>query len=208
MSFEIWLAFVGTLLAVMVTPGPGHFLMMSNAMRNGFGRAAFTAFGDVSANMVQMALASAGIAILLSLSQNVLSVIQWLGVAYLVWVGYARWRKAPQTAQKQYAGQRDSALKLYLQGMGTAAVNPRAIAFFATLFPQFLSLDLPFWPQFLTLMVTFVAIDLTFLSFYGLTAHWFSQRLQGDARVRLERIGAALLVVAALLLGLKALAIG
>ena len=38
MTFETWIAYVGTVLILMSTPGPSHLLMLSNSLSNGFRR--------------------------------------------------------------------------------------------------------------------------------------------------------------------------
>lgn len=92
---------------------------------------------------------------------------------------------------------------LWLQGFTTSAANPKAVVFFAALFPQFISPDAPFWPQFLILSATYIAIDGTFLSAYGLSASWVARRFRGRARTGVERAGGVFMIVAAMLLGLK-----
>ncbi|GAB5446122.1 MAG: hypothetical protein Gyms2KO_09950 [Gymnodinialimonas sp.] len=75
--------------------------------------------------------------------------------------------------------------------------------FFSALFPQFITLDAPFWPQFLILSATYIVIDGLFLSAYGLGSNWVVKRFKGRARVWVERIGGGFMIGAAVLLGLK-----
>ena len=62
MTVEIWLAYVGTVLLLMSTPGPSQLLMLSNSATNGLGRGLFSAFGDLTANLLQMLAAGLGLA--------------------------------------------------------------------------------------------------------------------------------------------------
>ncbi len=50
---DVWLAYVGTVLVLMSTPGPSHLLMIANNFANGFSRSLATAAGDLSANALQ-----------------------------------------------------------------------------------------------------------------------------------------------------------
>lgn len=202
MSFELWLVYVATVLALMSTPGPSQLLMLSNAMANGFGRSVFTAFGDLTANALQMLAAGLGLAAALASSAAALTVVKWLGVAYLVWLGLRMILKAGHGATRA-AAPRASRRTLWLQGFATSAANPKAVVFFAALFPQFISAEAAFWPQFLILAATYIVLDGAFLCAYGLGAAWVARRFRGAARLWIERAGGAFMIAAAALLGLR-----
>ena len=92
---------------------------------------------------------------------------------------------------------------LWLQGFVTSATNPKAIVFFASLFPLFIAADAPFWPQFVILSGTYLAIDALFLTSYGRGADWLAKRLASRARPWADRIGGGFMIGAAVLLGLR-----
>ncbi|MGB0694216.1 MAG: LysE family translocator [Rhodospirillaceae bacterium] len=208
MTWEIWMLYVATVLALMSTPGPSQLLMLSNSMAHGFQRSLATAAGDLTANMLQMLAAGLGLAAILAASANALTVIKWAGVAYLIWLGVRMIRKAKvrDGAQGNDRATPKASLKsLWLQGFLTSAANPKAVVFFAALFPQFIQADSAFWPQFLILSATYIALDGAFLSAYGLGASWVARRFKGTARCWIERIGGGFMIGAAILLGLKSM---
>lgn len=202
MTLSLWLAYVATVLALMSTPGPSHMLMISNSIAYGARRSAATAVGDLMANVLQMLAAGLGLAALIAQSGTVLSVIKWAGVAYLLWLGLTKLRQAGQGKMPQ-AGETRSPKALWMQGFVTSAANPKAVVFFAALFPQFLDPSLPFWPQFLILSLTYLAMDGAFLVTYGLAADRLATRLQGRARLWLDKAGGVFMIVAALLLAAR-----
>ena len=205
MPIEIWTMYVVTVLAMMSTPGPSHLLMLSNSMAHGFKRSLATVAGDLTANLLQMLAAGLGLAALLTVYGNALAIIKWLGVAYLIFLGLRLIRNAgTRNADSQEAAPA-SIRKLWLQGFITSATNPKAIVFFAALFPQFISADGPFWPQFIVLSITYIVIDGLFLCAYGMGAHWIANRFTGSTRTTIEKIGGGLMLGAAVLLGLKTL---
>ena len=204
MSLDIWMIYVATVLALMSTPGPSQLLMLSNCGTHGFRRGVFTAAGDLTANALQMLAAGLGLAALIAASATALAVIKWAGVAYLIWLGVRMILKArPNDPDLSRKAPRVSLRGLWMQGFITSAANPKAVVFFAALFPQFISADVAFWPQFLILSATYIAIDGMFLSAYGLSASWIARRFQGTAKLWIERAGGAFMIVAAILLGLK-----
>jgi len=202
LNIELWLAYVTTVLILMSTPGPSHLLMLSNSLGNGFGRSLSTAAGDLTANVVQMIIASLGVVGLVYSSQSFFVVIKWAGVCYLIFMGVTQFRKRfdPSVAARSSVR---SLRSLYWQGFMTSAANPKAIIFFAALFPQFVNPAVASGRQFLILGVTYLVVDACFLLFYGGFAGWIESRFRHHVGRHLNQISGALLVVAAILLGLK-----
>ena len=205
MSFEIWLTYLATVLAFMITPGPSHLLMLSNSMTHGFRPSLATTAGDLTANALQMLAAGLGLAAILVASQNALTVIKWAGVAYLIWMGIRMWRHASHAKTTAGAAPSASLKTLWGQGFLTSAANPKAVVFFAALFPQFIDPNLPFVPQFVALSITYIIVDGTFLASYGISASWLASKLKDNATVLAHRIGSVFLIGAAVMLGLKTL---
>ena len=206
MPLEIWTLYVATVLALMSTPGPSQLLMLSNSGTHGFNRAIFTAGGDLTANALQMLAAGLGLAALIAASGAALTIIKWAGVAYLLWLGTRMILRAHPNNPNLGDAQPTASLRaLWLQGFITSAANPKAVVFFAALFPQFISADGPFWTQFLILSATYIIMDGLFLSAYGLSASWIAKRFKGTAKVWIERLGGGFMIGAAVLLGLKSI---
>lgn len=206
MPFDTWTLYLLTVLALMSTPGPSQLLMLTNSGIHGFQRSLSTAAGDLTANALQMLAAGLGLAAVVATSATSLAVIKWAGVAYLIWLGIRMIRRAKPDDPSQPEQTASASLgSLWLQGFLTSAANPKAVVFFAALFPQFISPDLAFWPQFLILSATYIVMDGLFLCAYGLGASWIVQRFKGSARVWVERIGGGFMIGAAVLLGLKSI---
>ena len=203
MPWDAWIAYLLTVLVLMSTPGPSHLLMLSNSMAHGFGRSLATAAGDLFANVLQMLAAGLGLATLILASESAFTVIKWLGVTYLVWLGGRMIYRSHTAGAAQASYPAATRRRLWLQGFVTSAANPKAVVFFAALFPQFIDPERTFWIQLSILSATYVAIDGCFLIAYGAGADWISKQLKGAARGWLDRIGGAFLIGAAVLLGLR-----
>lgn len=206
MPIDTWTLYVLTVLALMSTPGPSQLLMLTNSGVHGFNRSLATAAGDLSANALQMLAAGLGLAAVIAASVTALTVIKWAGVGYLIWLGIRMIRRAkPDKPGEQVDRKKASLRALWLQGFLTSAANPKAVVFFAALFPQFIAADAAFWPQFLILSATYIVLDGLFLATYGLGSNWVVRRFKGSARVWVERIGGGFMIGAAVLLGLKSI---
>lgn len=205
MQTEILITYVLTVLALMSTPGPSHLLMLSNSAANGFRRSLATAAGDLTANMLQMLAAGLGLSALIMTAPQAFIAIKLAGVLYLVWLGIQMLRKSFKLRHAEALAPRTSLKALYLQGFITSATNPKAVVFFAALFPQFISGAAPFWPQFIALSAAYIFIDGTFLSFYGFAASRLRKFTTSNASRWIDRLGGVGILIAALLLGLKSM---
>ena len=202
MSTELWLAYVTTVLILISTPGPSHLLMLSNSLGNGFNRSLATAGGDLSANIVQITVASLGLVSLIYSSQTFFAVIKWAGVSYLIFMVVMKFRKRFDPSVAVLSRIR-TLRSLYWQGFMTSAANPKAVVFFAALFPQFVNPALQTGKQLVIMGVTYLVIDDCFLTIYGGFAGWIESRFRHQVGHHMNQISGALLVGAAILLGLK-----
>ena len=204
MTFQTWSIYVATVLALMSTPGPSQLLMLSNTPRNGFKRGIATAFGDLTANSLQMLAAGLGLGAIIASSASSLRTIKWIGVSYLLYLGIKMIRNAgADDINNDNGGREENLSTLWTQGFLTSAANPKAVVFFAALFPQFIDPALPLANQLLILSVTYLVLDGVFLSLYGISASWLVSKLRGRARNHIDRVGGSFVIAAAVLLGIK-----
>ncbi len=204
MSVETWLLYVATVLLLMITPGPSHLLMLSVSMANGFQRSLATAAGDLTANALQIMLAGFGLAAVITSSRHGLSIVKWAGVSYLVWIGVRQIRASLKSKGTSTPAPTATLRTLWFRGFVTSASNPKAVVFFAALFPQFLNPQRSLGPQILILGATYIAIDGCFLATYGKGASWLAKKVRGHHSAWVERAAGSSLIVAAILLGLRA----
>ena len=202
MEANIWLAFITAVLIIMSTPGPSQLLMLSNTVKNGMRRSLFTAAGDLSANFIQMVIASLGLATLIQGSSQFFMVVKWAGVVYLIYLGL-RLILLDSAVDLPSTGKRQSSGSLYWQGFITSAANPKAVIFFAALFPQFIEPSEPLLLQFMVLSATYLTIDGVFLCIYGKFAELLVKQLITKSSGLLSSVSGVLLIGAAILLGLK-----
>ena len=206
MTLDNWVLFMIAVLALMSTPGPSQLLMLSNSATYGLKNSVATITGDLSANLLQMIIATAGIGLLIASFDNILIYIKWIGVIYLVWNALKLILSKKQNANNyKKSNNKKIYRKLFLQGFLTSASNPKAILFFAALFPQFISANGDIWIQFLILSITYISIDGIFLLFYGLAASKIAMMIKSNSSLIINKVGGSLMLVAAFLLGLKSL---
>ena len=201
MPLETYLIYLGVLVAFFVTPpDTSQLLIISNSLRHGLRRATVTIAGDLTANAVQMSLAAFGLTALIATNAGALSVVKWLGVAYLVWIGLKLLLSRGGAGTELRAA---APGRLFRQGFLTSSANPYAVVFFGALFPQFIDPALPVLPQLLILGLTYLVVDGLILVLWG----WAAIRTLGRVRrltgVWINRVSGGLMIAAAVLLGLK-----
>ena len=203
MELAIWLSFVGTVLLIAFTPGPSVLLATANSMKYGAKKTLGTILGDLSANLCQIALASLGLASFVISSGTIFQFIKWCGVAYLIYMGLSKIFSKSQIEISDTKDQERSFAKLYGEGFLMSAANPKAIVFFAALFPLFLDPNAPFLVQVIILALTFLAIDGVSLIIYARFAEQLKSYLENREKVHLQnKIVGSLLIFSGIMLSL------
>lgn len=171
MTLKILLIFAITEFLLSMTPGPAVFLVISQGIKFGFASSIRGTLGILTGNAIYFALSAAGLGALLIASATLFEIIRWVGVAYLVYVGFSMLiskGEAQAVADKAVSPRRS--LKLFSQGLITQLSNPKAIVFFTALLPQFVTPGSHVFQQFVVLGVTSIAVEFPVLLVYGFVA--------------------------------------
>ena len=157
-----WLLYTAAALGLSLTPGPNGLLALTHGALYGVRRTVSTIAGGALGFTIIIALSLFGIGALLAASAGLLTVLKWVGGAYLVWLGIQVWRSPPLGLQQDSGARVITATALFRQGLLAAVTNPKGILFFVAFLPQFLSTDLPLLGQFAVMAATFVGIEILF----------------------------------------------
>ena len=190
--------FLPACFALNMAPGPNNLLSVSNATRYGYRTACLAGGGRLLAFAAMIALASAGLAVVLQTSEWLFYGIKIVGAAYLLYLAWQLWIADVQVeaeTRRSDAG----LLGLARQEFLVAAGNPKAILIFTAFLPQFVSVNsaTSVAEQFAWLGAMFLLLEWLAIAIYAwLGAYmqrWFSQ----PARRRLfNRVSASLLACA------------
>jgi homoserine/homoserine lactone efflux protein len=204
MELSTWLAFFAAAWAISISPGPGALASMSAGLNHGFKYGYVTIFGLVLGIWTQLAVVGVGLGALVAASSTAFSVVKWLGVGYLVWLGIAQWR-AP--ARPLVALSDSSALvtqrSLILKAWMINVVNPKGTVFLLAVVPQFMNLSQPLLPQYLTIGITLGFTDMVVMAGYITLASRVLRALKQPSHIRaMNRTFGSLFVMAGTLLAL------
>lgn len=186
-------AFVAAILIFLAIPGPGNLALITSTSKGGIPAGLAATMGVIAGDQVLMWAAVAGVATLLATYPAAFHAVQWLGAAYLAWLGFRMLTAKPGAAPVLNIQPRH-----YFRQAGLITLlNPKAIVFYMAFFPLFVD------PARHQGLVTFgvMAATIAFLTFlYGLVVvlltHFLAERMRANpliARV-LEKVAGVFLI--------------
>lgn len=173
-------AFVAAFILLLFIPGPGNLAIITSTTKGGLKGGLAATLGLMAGDQVLMWAAVAGMAALLSANPAVFKAVQWLGAAYLVWLGFkmllAKAGDAPILNIRPH--------HYFRQAMAITVLNPKAIVFYMAFFPLFID---PAHHQglvtFTAMAATVAVLALVYCVGVVLLTHYLAQHLRASPRV-------------------------
>ena len=195
-------AFVVAVIVFLAIPGPGNLALVSSTAQGGVRGGLAATLGLIVGDQVLMWLAVAGVAALLAASPMLFAGVQWLGAAYLAWLGWRMLRAQPGSGPVLTIRPGH----YFRQALWITLLNPKAIVFYMAFFPMFVDpARHQGWVTF-GFMASTVAV-LTFLYAalaVALTRHFADRLRASPTAVRwLNRLAGSLLLAFGLRLALS-----
>lgn len=132
---ELFVAIAVTHFMALLSPGPDFFLILTTLIKSGKHAAVKVCCGIAFGNTVIIAFVFIGLQLLISIDKNVLIVIKWIGILYLLYLSYLCIRYARSPLDLMHAN--DSKIckgKLHLiKGVQSSVFNPKNILFYSSL---------------------------------------------------------------------------
>ncbi|ELR64075.1 Homoserine/homoserine lactone efflux protein [Photobacterium marinum] len=177
MGIEVWLAYLATAIVFSLAPGSGTVNSISNGMMYGWRKSLASILGLQVGMGFHIVLVGVGLGTIVAKSALAFTVIKWVGVVYLVWLGIQKWR---EKAALDLASMSSSvtASQLFRRAVVVNLTNPKTIVFLVALFPQFINPAEPQGMQLAVLGITTIAVDATVMLCYVTLA----SRLSGYIR--------------------------
>lgn len=156
MTFQTWLAFAAASCIVLAIPGPTALIIMRYAAGGERDRVARVIVGAVLGDAVALTICNLGLGALLATSTGIVTILKAAAAAYLIGLGLkSLFGRAPATEPARPRGGRP-----FLGAFLVTALNPKGIAFFCVLLPQFVDGSAPILPQLAVLQATFCVLSL------------------------------------------------
>ncbi|MEF9946741.1 MAG: LysE family translocator [Comamonas sp.] len=126
-------AFAAAVTVFLLIPGPGNLALITSTGKGGWKGGIACCAGVMAADQVLMWLAVAGVAAVLAAYPAAFHAVQWVGAAYLAWLGYKLLTAKPGDAPAIDIQPR----QYFRQGALITLMNPKAIVFYMAFFPMF-----------------------------------------------------------------------
>lgn len=186
------LAFAGVAVVLVAVPGPSVVFTISRALTYGRRTALLNVAGNALGLVVQVMAVAVGLGAVIERSAEVFTGLKLAGAAYLVWLGIQailHRRSLAETVAAQVGPLRP--LRALRDGVVVGATNPKTIAVFLVVMPQFVAPGSGhLTSQLLVLGMVFPLIALVLDSCWALAAGTARQWLSSSPR-RLAAIGGA-----------------
>jgi len=162
MTWDAWIIFALFWAIFVVTPGPNAVNCITNGMTIGFRRGLIAVAAILTQASAFLTLSAAGITVLITTMPKLFLALQYLGAAFLIYLGIRSWLQAgKQTTLKQ------SDRGIYLRALYIATINPKSVAGYLAAFSLFVDPTTPMTQQIWVIFPT--ALCLTALSYVGYT---------------------------------------
>ena len=186
-------AFVIAFVLLLLLPGPGNLALITSAGKGGLAGGVASVFGLLLGDQILLWLTVAGVAAVLSANPVIFQALQWLGAAYLVWLGLKMLLAKPGA---------EPMLNIkpghyFRQTMVITLFNPKAIMFYVAFFPQFID---PAKHQgvltFGVMAATIAVLGFVYCIAVVLVAHYMAERIRANPRITsmLQKIAGLFLI--------------
>lgn len=169
MSLDLsqYLLYCLAVVVLIATPGPVMLLVASAGLSGGYRKALATIFGTNLASLILIVVSVLVLKGILNIDPIWFNWVKILGCLYIAYLGIAILREASQGAQDPTSTTSSTQNVLgggFKQGFWVAISNPKDIVFFASFFPQFITV-LGGMNQSLSLLtLTWIVLDFATLS--------------------------------------------
>ncbi len=186
-------AFAAAILVFLLIPGPGNLALITSTGKGGIRGGLGASLGVIVGDQILLWLAVVGVAALLAAYPAAFKLVQWLGAAYLAWLGakmlLAKPGDAPVLKMQPH--------HFFRQTLTITLLNPKAIVFYMAFLPLFV--DPARHQGFMTFGVMALTIAVL-TALYALTVvlltHFLAERMRASPVIgrALEKLAGAFLI--------------
>jgi len=185
------------------SPGPGIAALVARALGSGLRPALPMIAGFVTGDIIYLASAAIGLAMIAAKFAAVFALIRYAGAAYLLYLAYRMWTATPQVADVK-AETAASVGRMYLAGLSVTLGNPKVMVFYLALLPTIINLENISAAGFAELSaIVLVALSAVLTAYAALAARARLLFADATARRRLNRASGAIMAGAAVVIAVK-----
>jgi threonine/homoserine/homoserine lactone efflux protein len=186
-----YLAFMLASALLIVIPGPSVLFVLGRSISLGRRGGLLSVLGNALGMLPAIAAVALGIGALVAQSVVVFTIVKVIGAAYLIFLGIQAIRHRRVRAMPDASAAPRSTFRLLLEGFVVGITNPKTIAFFVAVLPQFVdhaagAIALQLAELGVSFFLLALIMDGTWALIAGTARDWFARSPK-----RVERLGAA-----------------
>lgn len=186
-----------TFMAIFMAISPGADFVMVSRNSIFYSRRAglYSAIGISLAIWVHVAYSIAGLAVIISSSIVLFSIIKYLGAAYLIYIGWKTFTSKSLVSVDESKSNMDLSAKEALKiGFLTNVLNPKTTIFFLSIFTQLVTIDTPLWIQLVYGLIISIAHLVWFVAVSYLFSHPSVLKKFSKSKKAIERVVGSILI--------------
>lgn len=199
MEFNVWLTMFLAAIAISVSPGAGAVVSMNYGLKYGLKKSYPAIFGLQVGYLIQTFIVVIGLGAIIAKSVLIFTIIKWIGVAYLVYLGLGKIFEKVQFVDEEEHLNSYSAKKAFLNSSLINLTNIKATIFLVAFIPQFINPNESIFLQFIIIGATLSVVDIFVMTGYSSMASKLKFLLKDVKAIKIQnRITGSLLILAAI----------
>jgi homoserine/homoserine lactone efflux protein len=199
MEFNVWLTMFLAAIAISVSPGAGAVVSMNYGLKYGLKKSYPAIFGLQVGYLIQAFIVVIGLGAIIAKSVLIFTIIKWIGVAYLVYLGLGKIFEKVQFVDEEEHLNSYSAKKAFLNSSLINLTNIKATVFLVAFIPQFINPNESMFLQFIIIGATLSIVDIFVMTGYSSMASKLKFLLKDVKAIKIQnRITGTLLILAAI----------
>ncbi|MEV0619461.1 LysE family translocator [Nonomuraea sp. NPDC050404] len=177
--------FCAATLGLLIVPGPAVVYIVTRSVSQGRTAGLISVLGIHAGSIVHVAAAALGITALLAASATAFTIVKFVGVAYLLWLGIRKLLHKGSGGDEPIELKAQSKRRLFWEGFVVNVLNPKTAIFFLAFLPQFARPEAgPIGPQILLLGLVWLVLGMASDGTYAMLASTLAGRIRKSARAR------------------------
>jgi len=178
-----------------ISPGADFVMVTKNSIFHGRTAGLYSALGISLAIWIHVAYSIAGLAVIISNSIFLFSIIKYLGAAYLIYMGWKTFQSKTNIELTQVDETKTlSNFTAFKTGIITNALNPKTTIFFLSIFTQVVNPETPILLQVLYGAIISLAHLIWFSSVSTFMTHPPLLKMFNNHKVNIERVIGTVLI--------------
>lgn len=199
MEFNVWLTMFLAAIAISVSPGAGAVVSMNYGLKYGLKKSYPAIFGLQVGYLIQTFIVVIGLGAIIAKSVLIFTIIKWIGVAYLLYLGLGKIFEKAQLVDDEEHLNSYSAKKAFLNSSLINLTNIKATIFLVAFIPQFINPNESIFLQFIIIGATLSVVDIFVMTGYSSMPSKLKFLLKDVKAIKIQnRITGTLLILAAI----------